>query len=232
MSVTQGSPLVRFDVKADWRELEKMLRTDFYPDVNTDEVTCDIQFGNVKRSMLDNNSIQTAQYETCAHKWVDTSELTHGVALINDGKYGYSCKHGCVSVNLLRSQKHPCEAQDNGEHAFSYALYIHEGNVHDSDVAAHAYAFNRPLAVVKANPADSLVRTDNVHAVIEAVKPAEDGNGYIVRLYNDRPDSITAKLTAKGGKTTVTDMLERKIAPTDGNLTFRGYEIITVRVEK
>lgn len=232
VSVTQGSPLVRFDVKADWRELEKMLRTDFYPDVNTDEVTCDIQFGNVKRSMLDNNSIQTAQYETCAHKWVDTSELTHGVALINDGKYGYSCKHGCVSVNLLRSQKHPCEAQDNGEHAFSYALYIHEGNVHDSDVAAHAYAFNRPLAVVKANPADSLVRTDNVHAVIEAVKPAEDGNGYIVRLYNDRPDSITAKLTAKGGKTTVTDMLERKIAPTDGNLTFRGYEIITVRVEK
>ena len=204
-----------------------MLRADFFPNVATDEVTCDIQFGNVKRSMLENNSIQTAQYEMCAHKWVDMSELTHGVALINDSKYGYSCKHGCVSIDLLRSQKHPCEAQDNGEHFFSYALYIH-----DSDVAARAYAFNRPLTVVKSKPVNSLVKTDNVHAVIEAVKPAEDGNGYIVRLYNDRPDEITAQLTARGKKLTLTDMLERKIKSTDGNLTFRGYEIITVRVEK
>lgn len=232
ISVTEGSPLVRFDVKADWRELEKMLRTDFYPDVQTDEVTCDIQFGNVKRSMLENNSVQTAQYETCAHKWVDMSELTHGVTLINDSKYGYYCKHGCISVNLLRSQQHPCRAQDNGVHFFSYALYMHEGNVHDSEAVAHAYAFNRPLAVVKASPAGPLVQTDNVHAVIEAVKPAEDGNGYIVRLYNDRPDAICAKLTARGRKMTVTDMLERKIAATDGNLKFKGYEIITVRVEK
>ena len=232
ISVTEGNPLVRFDMKADWHELEKMLRAVFFPNVVTDEVTCDIQFGNVKRSMLENNSIQTAQYEMCAHKWVDMSELTHGVALINDSKYGYSCKHGCVSIDLLRSQKHPCEAQDNGEHEFSYALYIHEGNVHDSDVAAHAYAFNRPLTVVKSKPVNSLVKTDNLHAVIEAVKPAEDGNGYIVRLYNDRPDTITAKLTAQGKKLTLTDMLERKIAPTDGNLTFRGYEIITVRVNQ
>ena len=208
-----------------------MLRADFFPNVTADEVTCDIQFGNVKRSMLENNSIQSAQFEMCAHKWVDMSELTHGVSLINDSKYGYSCKNGCISINLLRSQKHPCVSQDNGEHAFSYAIYLHEGNVHDCNVAAEAYAFNRPLAVVKAKPSDSLVYTNNVHAVIETVKPAEDGNGYIVRIYNDRPDAVTAKLTARGGKMEICDMLERKLSATDGNLTFRGYEIITVRVK-
>ncbi|MBD5631638.1 MAG: alpha-mannosidase [Clostridia bacterium] len=231
VSVTEGSPLVKFDIKVDWQELEKMLRTDFYPAVETDEVTCDIQFGNVKRSMLENNSVQAAQYEVCAHKWVDMSELTHGVALINDSKYGYRCKNGCISMHLLRSQKHPCAEQDKGEHKFSYALYMHEGSVHESDVAEKAYAFNRPLTVVKATPTESLAYTDNTHAVIEAVKPAEDGKGYIVRIYNDRPDTITTKLTARGGKMELTDMLERRLAPTDGNLTLKGYEIITVRVK-
>lgn len=230
ISVTAGSPLVRFDVTVDWQELEKMLRTDFYPNIETDEVVCDIQFGNVKRSMLENNSLQVAQYEMCAHKWVDMSEPTRGVALINDSKYGYSCKHGCVSINLLRSQKHPCVSQDRGEQKFSYALYIHDGNIHDSDVAAQAYAFNRPLTAVRSKPAPSLVSTDNPHAVIETVKPAEDGNGYVVRIYNDRPDTIKTKLTAKGKRMTVTDMLERYKTDTDGDLTLHGYEIATVKV--
>lgn len=230
ISVTEGSPLVRFDVKVHWQELEKMLRTEFYPNVATDEVTCDIQFGNVKRSMLENNSEQTAQYEVCAHKWVDMSSLDYGVAVINDSKYGYSCKHGCISMHLLRSQKHPCVEQDRGEQEFSYAVYVHDGNIHRSDVAARAYFFNRPLAVVDATPVPSLVMTDNPHAVIETVKPAEDGGGYIVRLYNDTPDTITTRLSAKGKHMALTDMLERNPAPTDGKLELRGYEIITVRV--
>lgn len=231
VSVTEGSPLVRVDLRIDWQETEKMLRTDIYPAVETDEVTCDIQWGNVKRSMLDNNSEQTAQYEVCAHKWVDMSSLSYGVAVINNGKYGYSCKNGCISIDLLRSQKYPCVDQDKGEHGFSYALYVHEGNIYDSDVAAYAYAFNRPLAAVQASPISPLVSTDNPHAVIETVKPAEDGDGYIVRLYNDRPDTQTARLSARGNSMELTDMLERKISSTDGNLILRGYEIVTVRIK-
>lgn len=230
ISVTEGSPLVRIDVKADWRETEKMLRTDFWPAVDADEVTCDIQWGNIKRSMLDNNSIQSAQYEVCAHKWVDMSEPAYGVAVINDGKYGYRCKGGCISMNLLRSQKHPCVDQDKGIQEFSYAIYAHEGNLDHSDVAARAYAFNRPLTAVRAVPTPSLACTDNEHVVIETIKPAEDGMGYIVRLYNDRPDRMSARLSVRGDSMILTDMLEREIAPTDGNLSLRGYEIVTVRV--
>lgn len=232
ISVTEGSPLVRIDVKVDWHELEKMLRTDFYPDIDADEVTCDIQFGSVKRTMLNNNSHQQAQYEVCSHKWVDMSSLTHGVALINDSKYGYSCKNGCISMNLLRSQKHPCVAQDNGEHSFSYAIYLHENDIFNSDVAARSYAFNRPLTKVEAAPTSSFVSSDNQHAVIETVKPSENGKGYIVRIYNDRPDRITAKITCQGRKMTITDMLERDKEATDGVLSMHGYEVVTMRVER
>ena len=230
VSVTEGSPLVRVDIRIDWQETEKMLRADIFPAVETDEVTCDIQFGNVRRSMLTNNSLQTAQYEVCAHKWVDMSSLGYGVAVLNDGKYGYACKDGCISVNLLRSQMHPCVDQDKGEHTFSFAIYAHEGDVHHSDVAAQAYAFNRPLTVVRAEPVASLVSADDPHAVIETVKPAEDGNGYVVRLYNDLPAPITTTLRARGTRMTRTDMLERGDEETEGTLTLHGYEIATVRI--
>ena len=232
ISVTEGSPLVRIDVEVDWRETEKMLRTDFFPAVSSDYATCEIQFGNVKRSMTENDSVESARYEVVAHKWVDMSEEEFGVAVLNNGKYGYRLKEGCISMNLLRSQMHPCIDQDKGEHAFSYAIYPHAGSVHRSDVAAQAYAFNRPFAVVKAKPSESLVHTDNPHAVIEGVKPAEDGDGYIVRLYNDTPYAIRTTLTAKGAQMILTDMLERGSVKTDGNLTLKGYEIVTVRVKK
>lgn len=229
--VMEGSPIVRADIRVNWQETEKMLRVDFYPAVSADHATCDIQFGNVQRSMLQNSSVESAQYEVVAHKWVDMSEDDHGVAILNNGKYGYRLKDGCISMDLLRSQMHPCFDQDKGEHEFSFAIYPHKGNVHRSDVAAQAYAFNRPFAAIPGKETPSLVRTTNAHAVIETVKPAEDGKGYIVRLYNDLPHPVTAELVCKGKKT-VTDMLEHNLKPLDGEFTLRGYEILTVRVEQ
>lgn len=230
VSVTENSPFVRVDVFADWRETEKMLRTDFYPAVNTNEVTCDIQWGSVKRKTTENNSVEAAQYEVCAHKWVDSSSHNYGVALLSDCKYGFRCKDGCVSAHLLRSQMGPCDNQDKGEHEFSYAIYPHEGGVYNSPVAAMGYAFNRPLAAVNALPRPSLVSTNNPHAVIETVKPAEDGSGTVVRLYNDTPEEITAKITASG-KLVKTDMLERGGEKMSGNITLRGFEILTFKIQ-
>ncbi len=229
ISVTESSSLVRFDVVADWRETEKMLRADFFPAISTDEVCCDIQWGNVRRRMTENNGIEAAQYEICAHKWVDMSQTDYGVALINDCKYGYRCKDGLISIDLLRSQMHPCVNQDKGTHRFSYAVYGHAGSVDLSDVAARAYAFNRPLELVHTQPFGSLAVTDNSHVVIETVKPAENNDGFIVRLYNDTPQPQTAKLSVNG-IVTVTDMLERKDEATDGDLRLRGFEIMTLRV--
>lgn len=229
ISVKEGDSLVRFDVSVDWQETEKMLRADFYPAVSADDVYCDIQWGSVRRSMLENNSIQAAQYEMCAHKWVDMSENDFGVALINDSKYGYRCKDGCISVDLLRSEMYPCSNQDKGTHSFSYALYGHNGNIYQSDVAACAYAFNRPLEIVHTQPFNSIIRTDNTHAVIETIKPAEDGDGFIVRLYNDTPDSLETKIIG-GGRLTVCNMLEENIASAGELLSLRPFEIMTLRV--
>lgn len=230
-SVLQDSPLVYFDVEVDWQETEKMLRTDFYPAISADEVTCDIQWGNVRRSMLENDSIQTAQYEVCAHKWVDMSESEFGVAILNDGKYGYRCKHGCISIDLLRSEMYPCADQDKGKHKFSYALYGHAGDLEHSDVPARAYLMNRPLKLVTGRPTESFVSTSDRHAVIETVKPAEDGEGVIIRFYNDTSHPITTKIFAEG-KAVFTDMLEKGNTPVGDVIHLHAFEIVTLRICK
>lgn len=228
VSVLQNSPLVRCDVTVDWNETQKMLRADFYPAVAADEVTCDIQWGNIKRSTRENGSIEYAQFEICAHKWVDVSETEFGFALINDGKYGYRCKNGCVSVDLLRSENYPCVGQDKGMQTFSYALYAHTGDLLHSDVAARAYHFNRPLQIVTAAPCKSFVASSDPHVVAETVKPAEDGKGVIVRLYNDSPYRATTQIDVIGKIVCETDMLENAKEKTDGTLRFHPFEIKTL----
>ena len=229
VSVAENSRALRFDNHIEWKETKKMLRADFFPDVFADEATFDIQFGNLKRSMNENNSHEGAQFEVSAHKWVDMSERGYGVALLNDCKYGYRAKNGLLSINLLRSQMYPCVDQDKGEHDFAYALLPHAGDVYAGGVAKAAYAMNRPLKVFAATPTASLVESGSEHAVVEAVKPAYDGDGIIARVYNDTPAPLCAKVTSGGRKAYLCDMLENTAGECGDELAFRPYEIKTLR---
>ncbi len=229
VSLTEDDRALRFENCLDWNETKKMLRVDFYPDIYAEEATFDIQFGNIKRTMKENNSHEWAQYEVCAHKWVDVSERDYGVALLNDCKYGYRAKNGMLSMNILRSQVYPCDNQDKGEHIFTYALLPHIGDVYEGGVAKAAYAMNRPLKLMESEPCGSLVVCDNEHAVTETVKPAYDGKGIIARIYNDTPSRIRAKVKSPMGRTYISDMLEREEKACEETLTFAPYEIKTFR---
>lgn len=220
---------LRFDTEVNWQESKKMLRAEYYPAIFTDEVTCDIQFGNLKRTMRENNGIDWAQFEICAHKWIDVSEHGYGFALLNDCKYGFRAKNGLLSVNLLRSQMHPCVDQDKGMQKFTYALFPHEGDAHEGRVARAAYCLNRPLKFCSAKPTDSVVATDNEHAVVETIKPAYDGKGIIVRLYNDYPAPVKTHISAKF-PLVYCDFLEKNLFPCGNELTLKPYEIVTLRL--
>ncbi len=229
ISLSEGDGALRFACEADWQETKKMLRADFYPDVYADEVTCDIQFGNIRRTMRENNSHEWAQYEICAHKWADVSERGYGVALLNDCKYGLRAKNGLLSLDLLRSQMRPCKDQDKGKQVFTYALFPHAGDVHEGGVAKAAYALNRPLRLFTGAPFAALACTDNEHAVIEGIKPAYGGKGIAVRIYNDLPVRIEARLHCKG-EAFAANMLEEDAKPCKKELSFAPYEIKTVLI--
>ena len=230
--LTEESAVLKFETRVDWQETKKMLRAEFTPDVYTDEVTCDIQFGSIKRPATDSNSHEWAKYEICAHKWVDMSERSFGLSLLNNCKYGHRVKGGVMSLCLLRSQNYPCVDQDKGMQEFTYALLPHASDAYSGETAREGYALNKPLVIARTAPCCSIVATDNIHAVIETVKPAYDGDGIVIRVYNDTPDRINASFIGSFASVCECNMLEENSRECDADFVMRPFEIKTFRLKK
>ncbi len=231
--LTMGQPCVEFDNNIEWQETHKMLRAEFAPSVFADEVTCDIQFGNIKRSTRNETSIEKAQFEIAAHKWVDVSSQGYGISLLNDCKYGHRVKDGVISLNLLRSPMWPAKDADKGMHSFRYALYPHAGDCIEANTAKVAYAFNYPLIVTNL-PFGSFISSSDNNIVIETVKMAENReNEIIIRAYEDSGTARTASISidTEYKKCMLTDMLENEIAECSlSELSFTPFEIKTIKV--
>jgi alpha-mannosidase len=230
--LTSGKQYIEFDTNCDYQETFKMLRADFATSIYSDNVKCDIQFGSFDRSTKDDTSIEKAQFEICAHKWVDLSNEEYGISLINDCKYGHRVKDGIISLNLLRSPVYPDPTADRGEHKFKYAFYPHKGNVFDSDTIEESYLFNMTPIICENNISfDSLVSTDKKNIIVETIKKAEKENALIIRLYECFGENAIANISTSIEYTEVfdTDMLENIISKTNlNNLLFTPFEIKTI----
>ena len=86
-----------------------------------------------------------------------------------------------------RARAWPDERADVGEHRMRYTLFPHSGDWRAAGAVARAAAFARPLLMAAGGPhallKRSLVEATPVGVVIETIKPAEDGEGFVVRLY-------------------------------------------------
>ena len=218
--------------EADWHELFQMLRAEFLPAVTADEVSCDIQYGTIRRSAKDETPEEKAQFEICAHKYVDVSDGEHGFSLMNDCKYGHRVKDGLISLNLLRSPVFPDPHADRGKHEFTYALYPHKG-VLGKETLRRAYRLNKPLLpFTGAHGFGPLVTVDNDEIVIALVKKAYADDALVVRLYESQGKEARAALTAHFDCRGVyeTDLLEENGKPAEPDcLTFHPFEIKTVK---
>ncbi len=234
--LTAGKPYVEFNMEIDWQETLKMLRADFYPIDFGSEVMSDMQFGNIKRGTTTNDRKGYAQYEICAHKWVDVEKEGYGIALLNDCKYGHRVKDGLMSLNLLRSTVYPDKTADKGKHVFKYALYPHKGAALDSELIKLGYLFNYPLELAeKALEIKSLVSVDNQSIVIDTIKKSEDGEGLIVRMYESKGQTqkATIKTSLEGYKEYDVNLIEDIGSETTiENMTFAPYEIKSIVFKK
>ena len=229
------SKLVTFETIVDWHEDYKMLRAEFKPTFFADTVNCDIQFGNVDRSTHDDTSIEKAQFEICAHKFVNVDGDGYGLGLINNCKYGHRVKEGLISLNLLRSPKNPDPECDMGKHYFAYALYPHVGSWEESDLVKQAYCFNYPL-IVSDYLVDigDIVDVDNSNVIVETIKPSFDGKGFIIRLYEryGLATSCKLRLGVKAKEVYLTNLIEKEpVKLMTSNLDFGPYEIKTILVK-
>lgn len=238
----QSNPRIDFETWVDWQHEHNLLKVEFPVAVNTLEATFDIQYGNVKRPVHTNTSWDKARFEVCGQKWADLSEGGYGLSIMTDCKYGYDVDYQKLGLTLLRAPMDPYPNIDKGVHHFTYSIYPHQETWKEAKTVDLAYDLNVPLMVerVKANTtvSDPWLISGVCNVVIDSVKQAEDGEGLIVRLYEDQNKSTVAPLKFKASVKSLSlcDLLENEIKALDVvddqiQLKFKPYEIHTIKLE-
>nr|WP_255654269.1 alpha-mannosidase [Cohnella sp. REN36] len=199
MILYADDPRIDFPTRVHWQEHQQLLKVAFPLAVRATSATHEIQFGNVQRPTLWNNSWDFARFETCAQRWIDLSERGCGVSLLNDCKYGHDVRDHVMRLTLIKSAVSPDANADIGDHAFTYSLLPHEGDWFAAGTMIQAARLNIPVEVAKlgggtsaeadARNGDSLpptlrfFGTDSDHVAIDTIKKAEDSEDWIVRCY-------------------------------------------------
>ncbi len=239
-------PRIDFVNHVDWKTHHVLLKVNFPVQVNTNRATYEIQYGNVERSTSNNNSWEVAQFETCGHKWTDLSENGLGISLLNDSKYGYGIKDGEMSLTLIKSGTYPNENADIGTHDFTYSIYPHNHRWQEANTVDMAYNLNVPCIsifqeknIAGNQPEEfSLVSCSHKNCFIETMKKAEDGIGWILRMYENQNTRVKAEITFGSEVKSVTecDLMENGVKPyrcdhKKFQVWFEPYEIKTFRIE-
>ncbi|MEO0635538.1 MAG: glycoside hydrolase family 38 C-terminal domain-containing protein [Pseudomonadota bacterium] len=239
------SPRIDFVTKVDWHESHTLLKASFPTSVSARTAHYDIQWGRMERATARESEFDLARYEVAAHKWACLTDGDYAVALLNDCKYGYDVRDNTIRITLIKSATYPDPNADQGMHEFTYSLLsLPQANMRALDY--EAYDLNVPLAFGGRNSAPedgvaslgaSLVASSNPAVIVETIKPAEDGDGLIVRVFENRGSPASSQLTFS--KTVLgaerVNFLERwteDLPVADGwiDLELQPFEIVSLRV--
>lgn len=244
ITLERGAKHLDFHTFVDWHEAEKILRASFDVACKSSYAAYEIAHGAICRPTHSNTSFDLAKFEVCAHKWVDLSEGGYGVSLLNDCKYGHDIHGSTMSISLLRAPVCPDKAGDAGEHTFTYSYFPHEGTWQEAGTVRAALSLNQPVLSVRASahkgvrPAsDAFVSFDFPSLVIDALKPAQDGDGLILRVYESESRRGNAGITVHLPVTRVTECNlmeedETELPVENGRFSFavKPFEVRTFRL--
>ena len=231
-----------FETDVDWHETHTLLKAAFPTSVSAPQAKFDVQWGRVSRSTLRETPFDAARFEVPAHKWAQLSDSDYTVAVLNDCKYGYDVTQDTIRLTLIKCATSPDPKADQGVHRFTYSLLPYEAETgHQLDV--EAYDLNAPLRVLAADPGvpgqpRTLVQSTNAHVIVETVKPASDGRGIVLRLFEAHGCDATTDLCFDRPVATV-QMADIFEAPLDTvpveetssvRLNLQPFQILTLRV--
>lgn len=191
-----GSNRLEFHDSIDWRSEAVALKATFPFSFGNPLATYGEQVGAVMRGNND-----PRKYEVPAHRWIDLTAPAsgNGVSILTAAKFGSDKPDdSTLRLTLLytpgtRGGYQDQGTQDWGHHEIEYALQPHSDSWRQEDVPTHALEFDRPLIAFETQKSGkdagvkslSLGDPHNKSVSIVALKRAEDGPGWIVRLKNE-----------------------------------------------
>lgn len=135
---------------------------------------------------------------------------TSALYLVCNTKYGFRGDRDGLSLNLIRSSFDPDPYPEVGEHRIHLAVGVCEPE--ESTLAKISAKSNHP--VITRTFAGSLQQNKNLirveGGIVSAVKNAEDGNGFIIRVFNPTKEDkqIRVEIPGKRIRTQLCDFLE------------------------
>lgn len=225
---------VDFVSHIDWQEKYKLLQVSFPVNVYATQASYEIAYGIVKRNTHANTPAEKWKHEFAAHRFTDLSDDVYGVAILNDCKYGHNVIDNDMIMTLFRNTDNPSRFRDTGEHDFAYSILPHMGGLSKGRVAQNAYQFNSPFIVFEGKGIieKPFVSLSNEGMIIDCIKPAEDGNGYIVRMYEPYgiPGKTVLNVADNSKKITEVTPLEEYLCECSGEIAYKPFEIRTFRI--
>ncbi len=232
---------IEFRTRIDWKELHRLLKASFPVNVYTDEVINEMQFGYVRRPVHRSRLYDKDRFEVCNHHYSALADGSHGAAVLNDCKYGMSANGNALELTLLRAPAAPEMRADNRVHSFTYAFTAFEGPFEASDVVRQGWELNVPVqtAVGSADGFSAFqVQSDMDSAILDTIKPAEDGSrDLVLRVYDSKKAAgrVTLQTPLPVIRAWICNMLEEKreeIPVREGRVSFdiRDFGIVTLRL--
>ena len=223
-------------VTVDWQEQEHCARLEFPLNVSAEgcQFVCHIPFGALQRP-ADGAEVP------CLY-WVDVSEPGGpGVALLNNGRYGFSMHGNVLRMTVVRWSTSPDPCSDRGTFRFAYSLFPHKEPWDGSEVARRAFEFNRPVWAVDGPSSSGKLPSCHQgneigppNVITSAIKQGE-GGGVLIRLFETcgRETDVQLPLPEGTSKASETNLIETKRRPLEVKrgralLHLRPYEIKTV----
>ncbi|MEO8812575.1 MAG: glycoside hydrolase family 38 C-terminal domain-containing protein [Caulobacteraceae bacterium] len=235
-----GSRHLAFDTVLDWRERRVLVKAMFPVACRAPFATYETMFGAVERPTHANTDADLARFEVPGHRWADLSDPAFGVSLLSDARYGFSTFENWMALSLARGPVSPDPTADIGRHTFRYGLFPHGGDWRAAGVVAEGARFNREVVWVRGAPAilgRTLVSATPAGVVVDTIKPAEDGEGWVARLYESAGAAAVVRLDfgVPVRRVWLSNTLEDRLEPialVDGGcrLEMRGFQVTTLRL--
>ena len=263
---------IDFRTRVDWRERHTLLKASFPTAVRPPTARSGIQYGWVDRPAHRNREADAAMFEIPAQGYTALTDARRCVAVLSGEKYGYDVLDGRIRLSLLTAPTAPDETADNGVHEFTYAFLATSQPFSAPTVMSQVAELAAP-PVVRARwrsgapgspgsasagetaeeegpavgPAvgTALAAIDEDQVQLDWIKPAEDGRGIVVRLFETAgaPASVTLRTAFSLDAVERTNLLEDAAAdlPSDQAAPHAGdpravtvrlgpFEIVTLRL--
>ncbi len=206
VSLSDNSEVVEFTEKIWWHEKGCSFKLAINPAMTDPKATFNWETARAIRRV---NSDRL--FEMPSRYWVDLSEDTWGVSVVEDSKYGWDRPTADkLRLTLIYTPKvrkfmgfKDQATQDWGHHTIRFGIYVHEGNssLHKTDF--YARCLNQPVRTfyiedTRANVKKqkiSLFSIEDPSIGVSAVKKAEEGKGIVIRLYDRVGKSNESKIT-------------------------------------